>query len=78
MTGKSITSVLSYDRFGWYWQPKSWLENLSPEDVKKASVSSTGIDRQKRVLLEQAAKQEESDKQTAQTMKYMVDSLRDK
>lgn len=36
------TSAL-YDRFGWYWQPESWLSNLSAQDVTHATTSSTHI-----------------------------------
>ncbi|BFT29931.1 hypothetical protein D210916BOD24_11070 [Alteromonas sp. D210916BOD_24] len=73
---KSISPLLSYDRFGWYWQPKSWLENMSPTDARKATENTTGIDQQGKALLAQAILREKKEMQAAQAMQFMLDALR--
>ncbi len=75
MSSKLISPTLSYDRLGWYWQPKSWLENMSPADTKKATVKSTGVKKQGKALLENAVKQEKANKQNEHVMRSLVDSL---
>ena len=58
MPRRSIVSTPTFDRFGWYWQPAQWLENMSPKDARNATVKTTNIEAQSQEIKNQANKQQ--------------------
>ncbi|MFC4656198.1 hypothetical protein ACFO3I_14375 [Rheinheimera marina] len=64
-----------FDRFGWYWQPASWLAEMSPADVTAATKKAIDLSPVSRELLASAALNRADAKATRLAMQLMLNSL---
>lgn len=67
--------VAVFDRFGWYWQPIAWLEQMSAQDAITATKQAIDIQPLEQALLLQAAKHEAQAAAQHNAMQQMLNSL---
>lgn len=67
--------VAIFDRFGWYWQPASWLEHMSSQDAITATKQAIDIQVLAKTLLQQVAKNEVEAAVQRRAMQQMLNSL---
>ncbi|EKE84412.1 hypothetical protein [Idiomarina xiamenensis] len=69
--------IASYDRFGWYWQPADWLQQMSAEDALTATRQSLHLSAQQQALQAQAAADEQHAEAQRLAQQRLLDSLFD-
>ncbi len=67
--------VAVFDRFGWYWQPARWLEQMSWQDAMAATTQAIDIQSLQKRLLLQVAKNEAEAAMQRKAMQLMLNSL---
>lgn len=67
--------IAVFDRFGWYWQPASWLEQMSWQDAVTATKQAIDIQALEKTLLQQVAKNEVEAAVQRRAMQQMLNSL---
>lgn len=75
MNNNTPTTIPTFDRFGWYWQPASWLEGMSPQDVTKATTQATNIDKREDNILKENATQKKKYEAYSSAQQEMINSL---
>ncbi|MDP5135012.1 hypothetical protein ORJ04_03500 [Rheinheimera baltica] len=70
-------NVAVFDRFGWYWQPAAWLDNMSPQDALKATQQAINIQPLEQSMLRQAAEDEHQAAAMFTAQQDMLNSLYD-
>lgn len=68
MTRKQKEEVAVFDRFGWYWQPSDWLQQMSARDAIKATEQAINIQFLKETLLLQV---DENEAQATEQLKIL-------
>lgn len=71
----NISPTPDYDRFGWYWQPAKWLEEMSPQDVTDAVTSSTHINQKQTAIKARTAHQISSFETQSETQRNILKQL---
>lgn len=67
--------VAVFDRFGWYWQPATWLQQMSPQDAVTATRQAIDLEAISTALLSDAAKQQQRAAAKRSVMQHLLDSL---
>jgi len=69
--------VAVFDRFGWYWQPASWLQQMSPQDAVAATRQAIDLAAMSAALQSDAAQQQQRAAARRGVMQHLLDSLQD-
>ncbi len=75
MTKSQDHNIAVFDRFGWYWQPACWLEQMSWQDAVTATKQAIDIQSLQKTLLLQVAKNEAEAAIQRRAMQLMLNSL---
>lgn len=67
--------VAVFDRFGWYWQPASWLQQMSPQDAVTATRQAIDLAAISAALQSEAAQQQQRAAAKRSVMQHLLDSL---
>ena len=67
--------VAVFDRFGWYWQPASWLQQMSPQDAVTATRQTIDLAAMSAALQSEAALQQQRAAAKRSVMQHLLDSL---
>ncbi|RVU33573.1 hypothetical protein EOE67_16280 [Rheinheimera riviphila] len=67
--------VAVFDRFGWYWQPASWLQQMSPQDAVTATRQAIDLSPITAALQSDAAQQQQRAAAKRSVMQHLLDSL---
>jgi hypothetical protein len=71
----SDKQVAVFDRFGWYWQPASWLQQMSPQDAVTATRQAIDLSAITEVLQSEAVQQQQRAAAKRSVMQHLLDSL---
>ncbi len=71
----SDEQVAVFDRFGWYWQPAGWLQQMSPQDAVTATRQAIDLAATSAALQSEAALQQHRAAARRSVMQHLLDSL---
>lgn len=71
----SDKQVAVFDRFGWYWQPASWLQQMSPQDAVTATRQAIDLSAIAEALQSAAVQQQQRAAAKRSVMQHLLDSL---
>lgn len=70
-----VAGTPRYDRFGWYWQPAQWLQNMDAQDAVDAAAQAINIKAKGAALQLQAKHQQQRAAQQRQEQTELLQSL---